>query len=1305
MSKISSSPFDRLMRSLRDPEAGGSDGPLSRTAALLNGTRSLIKAGDRANAERRWHDAQKAYAEALRRSPKLEAVWVQYGHALKEQGFTSRAEDAYRQAVALRGDNADTHLQLGHALKLQGKRSEAIAAYRRSCMLDPASPHAANELRDMGAPVPSEEEIAEFYAKSSGTDPRTRSAMLRLPSPEKAVARSPMERLLVDNHIGLAFLQKFDAEFYYYSTKALHTRQKSFDKEAAVRHFVASGIDDLAPIRDGYDFEPQFYVETYAREITSPDAADVYRHYLREGIEANRWPNRRLWLESLLGPGVRGLPSLDLPVFAGSDGVESYTERFKLLMQEVMVNNATPVVIEPQHARLLVMLADRLVLEGKDDQAMVAYQKLLQRVPDFGPALRHYGDALLRRQCYREAAAIYGKLADGNDANLWTYINVAHCADQVGDQHMALQWLKKGIEQFPADLGIRRRFHDLAPRLLTASWLLANAEASQGNLPAALKRIEADCDFVYDLMRADTAAEKRYVRSVALVGNFDLPQCRFYRIDQKIEQLKAAGFVVEVFDFRESIDAFVSKVHCFDAVIFFRVPGYYEMIRAIDKAREVGCATFYEIDDLIFDPQYFPPPIESYDSQITQKEHDGLALGVPLFRTALRYAENALVSTRPLAEHVQRIDPGKPAYVHANAMHSPHAQHVGRGIHTQPKGRVTIFYGSGTKAHKQDFQELVEPALVAMAKKYGDKISIVLAGYMVPGPKLREFEDNLVLLPPVWDVHQYWSTLSAADINLAVLQPTPTTDVKSEIKWMEAAMLGIPSVISETALYAEVIEDGVDGILARNPKEWTEALDRLIRDPELRARIGAKAREKALREYSIPAMAQNITEIIRSATLPAPDPRKRVLVVNVFYPPQAIGGATRVVHDNVKHYAAHHRDEFAFEVFCSIEGGSEPYKVSSHAADGIRVVGITTPDLPDIDRIVYDEKMAKAFGDYLDVCQPDMIHFHCIQRLTAAIVLEARRRGIPYVLTVHDGWWISDEQFLLGKDDKIVLYDHGNPASQLGRIPAEQFAARMQLRECLLGAEKVMAVSEAFAKIHRDVGLTNVIAVPNGSSDLQPLPRVPSPDGKVRLGFIGGLARHKGYHLIQHALMRGDFKNLRFLLIDHTMPIGTRRRGTLGTTELDIRPKVSQSRVPELYAELDVLVAPSVWPEAYGLVTREALMCGCWVLSSDRGAVGEDVVDGLNGFKVDVSSEEGILKALQEIDRNPERYLKSPEAPTRLRHASDQAEELIGIYREVLGLEAERDPNDPELQMKAVPEPASQIPGAEAARIREILAD
>ncbi|TFF25066.1 glycosyltransferase [Jiella endophytica] len=1302
MSKISSSSIERLFRSFRDREEGKDTlaKAFSRTTALLNGTRSLIKAGDKANAERRWNDAQDAYSEALRRSPKLATVWVQYGHALKEQGFTGRAEDAYRQAIKLRGDIADTHLQLGHALKLQGKRSDAITAYRRAYILDPTLSHAVTELKGMAAPVPTETEIADFYDDNPDIDAR---AMTALSSAEKRLPGNALERFLSEQGISLSLAEKFDAEYYYFSTRSLRSQQPTFDREAAFRHFVSTGIEELAPIRAGYEFDADFYVDTYGRDLESSSPVDAYRHYLRTGIDSHQWPNRRIWLESLLGHGVRSLATLDLPVFAGAESQESFTDRFMLLMTELASKNVTPVVIEPQHVRLMTMIADRLVLEGKDAPAVIVYQKVLRVAPDFAQAQRHYADALVRRKCFREAAAIYERLVAAGDANIWTYINLAQCADQTGDQPAALHWLKQGIDRFPADLGIRRRFNDLAPRFLTSSWLLARAEASEGRLADAIQRIQNDCDLVFELMHARTAAEKRFVRAVALVGNFDLPQCRFYRIDQKIEQLEAAGFVVETFDFKKDIDTYLLKVHCFDAAIFFRVPAYYEVVRAIDKARETGCATFYEIDDLIFDGDFFPPPLETYGGQITAKEHDGLALGVPLFRSALKYSENALVSTRPLVEHVKRLDPGKPTFVHANALHSPHEKHFGTEPSKGDKDRVTIFYGSGTKAHKQDFQELVEPALAAMADKYGDRISIVLAGYMTPGPVLRQFEDRLVMLPPVWDVHEYWSTLAAADINLAVLHPSPATDVKSEIKWLEAAMLGIPSVISETALYADLIEDGVDGILARSPDEWTDALDRLIGDAELRRRIGSSAREKALRNYSVPAMAENITSIIRSASRPVPDTRKRVLIVNVFYPPQAIGGATRVVHDNVRHYAAHHRDEFSFEVFCSIEGGSEPYKTSAHAADSVRVVGVTTPHQPDLDQIVHDEKMGKVFADYLDVVKPDIIHFHCVQRLTAAVVLEARRRRIPYVLTVHDGWWISDEQFLLGKDGKIVLYDHANPASQLGRVPAEQFAARMQLRECLFGAEKVMAVSESFAKIHRDVGVPNVIAVPNGGSEMQPLPRVPSPDGKVRLGFIGGLARHKGYHLIPQALINGEFENLRFVLIDHAMAAGTHRRDTLGTTELDIRPKVQQSKVAELYAELDVLVAPSVWPEAYGLVTREALLCGCWVVASDRGAVGEDVIDGVNGFKVDVSSSEGLLQALKEIDRNPERYLKSPAPTATLRRASEQAEELIGIYRDVLSGRDARGSDDPERRIRTAPGPASVKSDAEPSRIRQIL--
>ena len=46
-------------------------------------------------------------------------------------------------------------------------------------------------------------------------------------------------------------------------------------------------------------------------------------------------------------------------------------------------------------------------------------------------------------------------------------------------------------------------------------------------------------------------------------------------------------------------------------------------------------------------------------------------------------------------------------------------------------------------------------------------------------------------------------------------------------------------------------------------------------------------------------------------------------------------------------------------------------------------------------------------------------------------------------------------------------------------------------------------------------------------------------------------------------------------------------------------------QMPEFYSTQDVLVAPSIWPESFGLVSREALSAGLWVIASDAGALAE----------------------------------------------------------------------------------------------------
>ena len=65
------------------------------------------------------------------------------------------------------------------------------------------------------------------------------------------------------------------------------------------------------------------------------------------------------------------------------------------------------------------------------------------------------------------------------------------------------------------------------------------------------------------------------------------------------------------------------------------------------------------------------------------------------------------------------------------------------------------------------------------------------------------------------------------------------------------------------------------------------------------------------------------------------------------------------------------------------------------------------------------------------------------------------------------------------------------------------------------------------------------------------------------------------------------------------------------------------------YTSQDVLVAPSIWPESFGLVTREALQLGLWVIASDIGALAEPIEDGVNGQKVEPLNVDELNEALK----------------------------------------------------------------------------
>ena len=73
-----------------------------------------------------------------------------------------------------------------------------------------------------------------------------------------------------------------------------------------------------------------------------------------------------------------------------------------------------------------------------------------------------------------------------------------------------------------------------------------------------------------------------------------------------------------------------------------------------------------------------------------------------------------------------------------------------------------------------------------------------------------------------------------------------------------------------------------------------------------------------------------------------------------------------------------------------------------------------------------------------------------------------------------------------------------------------------------------------------------------------------------------------------------EFHNLELVMIDGTLDVGDRTLEMWGSTPVTLRAPVDSTEVDGLYSRIDVLLAPSIWPESYGLVVREALHFGCW---------------------------------------------------------------------------------------------------------------
>lgn len=774
----------------------------------------------------------------------------------------------------------------------------------------------------------------------------------------------------------------------------------------------------------------------------------------------------------------------------------------------------------------------------------------------------------------------------------------------------------------------------------------------------------------------DTPAAVRNERvrpaRILVIGSQNLPQCWFYRVQQKVEFLRMAGYEAVAIDYGSVTLAEIHEQLCFAShAIIFRLPAFTDVLILTLYAKRSGVRLFYDIDDLIFDDQHFPGPLENYRELIKRATHTHLSMDPPFFRVAMAAVGDVIVSTEPLAESVREVlGPSARVQVQRNM--------VGLDLSvmaTLPRLRsddniTRIFFGSGTLAHKGEFYDVVVPALARiMAKR--PTVELHLVGAFTVPTALTDFAGRIKVEPAGMTYNAYIELVREADVSIAVIEDSVGVDCKSELKWFEAGVFGIPSVVSPSRNYMDVLENGKDVLFARTTTEWHDTLLNLVDRPARRQRIGAAAKRKIEQSYTWRTGAESLVSVL-GLTAPRDEVqrrRTRLLLVNVFFAPQSIGGATRILEDSVHYISEHYPEEFELYVLCANANPdhNQPYRIDQYWSGGALVTRVSVPPRSWSDH--EDSRIESFMRRFVHEYQIDIAHVHCIQVLTASTLRALCDSGVPTVVTVHDGWWLSVSQFLLTPQGQVVKPGWAEWAAvELAGAAPEQrsklIARRVDLMALLKRASRVLAVSETFAKIYREAGLTTIGVNENGVAELPaaPMRRSRQEGTPIIIGFIGGLGLAKGYDLLRAIVRSASFSNLEFLITDHAMDYGSSRRSRWGASQVRFIGRYPPARVHELYAEFDILVAPSLCIESFGLVAREALLAGVPVIASDRGDIGRHITPGVDGWVVDVTTPQALHDLLKRLDRGEEAVPAVP-SERSFRHPADQVEELVSLYR------------------------------------------
>jgi len=413
----------------------------------------------------------------------------------------------------------------------------------------------------------------------------------------------------------------------------------------------------------------------------------------------------------------------------------------------------------------------------------------------------------------------------------------------------------------------------------------------------------------------------------------------------------------------------------------------------------------------------------------------------------------------------------------------------------------------------------------------------------------------------------------------------------------------------------------------------------------------------------------------------------RVLVIAHGFPPQAQGGSEIYAYDHARALRERGGDE-VFVLTREQDASRPEYALRVEDRDGLRVAWVNntfraTTSFEDSYR---NPAIARVAGQLVGEWHPDVAHAHHLTCLSTDLVDVLASRGIPIVYTLHDYWLLCHRGQRLdtsyhvcdgpGPDGCAACVHAGADAPvPAGVVPAlRAVEARLpkavgeagrrlmtavapdaprrssasairtrHMREVLQRIDRFLAPSRAMRDwfIGQGVAAERIAFSPYGL-DPEPLRAVTRTRGRqLRIGYIGTLMVSKAPDVLIEAF--GALPPGRATLELFGAPADyhgeTSYRAKLepllslpGVTVSGPRP---HAEIPAALASMDVMVAPSIWPENSPFVIQEALLSGIPVIGSRTGGIPELIDHGRNGLLFEPGDVTGLRQALARLIDEP----------------------------------------------------------------------